>query len=246
MKTLALPVTIVALGLLGTPSSAQPAPPPPPPPRAVPMPPPQPYGHPPPQPAPAPKKEGRVEITPFYGYQWWGAIEVADGELDIENSPVYGGVINIQTGGTGRANSMIELMYSRQDTQLNLDSGLGGSQRLFDIAVEHYQIGGVGEIVQAAGGDTKVVPFTVGTLGFTRYAPKSSSVDDEYNFSITFGMGVKVKINKHVGLRFHGRIISTFVDSGSQYFCGPNGCAVSLSAWSVFQSELSGALVIAL
>lgn len=210
------------------------------------MPPPQPFGEPPPQPAPDTTKKGRVELTPLYGYQWWGSLTVASGEVDIDDSPVYGAVIDIQAAGAGNTNSMVEFMYTRQDTQLDLKSGFGPSERLFDMAVEHYQIGGVGEIVHRTGSDTKVVPFTVGTIGFTRYAPKSSRVDDEYNFSLTFGLGVKIKFNEHLGLRMDGRILSTFIDSGTGFFCGPNGCTVTVDAWTVVQSQLSAAIVLAL
>ncbi len=237
---------------------AQPAPPPPPQPAppAPPSPttytpaPQQPYGY--SQPAPRPyssqesKKKGRVELSPVIGYKWWGTMEIVGGDLEIDSSPSYGAVLNVQAVGSGKANSMIELHYSRQDTTLRLDPGIGPSVRLFDLAVEHYQIGGVGEIVQPAGGEKKVVPFTVGTLGMTRYSAKAGGIDDEYKFSFTFGLGVKVKINPRMGLRFHGRLITTLINTSAGLFCGTGGCAGSVSGDTVFQSELGAAFVLAL
>ena len=95
-------------------------------------------------------------------------------------------------------------------------------------------------------GETKVVPFTVGTLGFTRYAAKNGQYDDEHKFSFTFGLGFKLKLNPKLGLRFHGRIITTLFNTSGGFFCGPGGCATEISAEAIFQSELSAGLILAL
>ncbi len=212
--------------------------------------PPQPYGY--GQPAPRSysstdnQKKGRFELSPVIGYKWWGGMEVVGGELELDSSPTYGAVVNIQAANSGKANSMIELHYSRQDTSLRFDPNIGPSTKLFDIAVEHYQIGGVGEIVQPAGGEKKVVPFTVATLGFTRYSAKAGGIDDEYKFAFTLGLGLKVKINPRMGLRFHGRLITTLINTSAGLFCGPGGCAGGVTGTAVYQSELAAAFVLAL
>ena len=249
--SLALVAAFALSVVLESAASAQPAPQPPAPSPTTNTPPqPQPYGY--GQPATRSyssqdtKKKGRFELSPVIGYKWWGGMEVAGGELEIDSSPTYGAVLNVQAAGKGKANSMIELHYSRQDTSLRLDPNIGPSRKLFDMAVEHYQIGGVGEIVQPAGGGKKVVPFTVGTLGMTRYSAKAGGIDDEYKFSFTFGLGVKVKINPKMGLRFHSRLITTLINTSAGLFCGPGGCAGSVTGTAVFQSELAAAFVLAL
>lgn len=196
--------------------------------------------------SPGHKKKGRVEISPVYGYKWWGTLEVRGGELKIENSPTYGGVINIQSLSQGKANSMIELSYMRQDTKLTMRRDEITSKEVFGFAVEHFQIGGLGEIVQPAGGARNIVPFTVGTMGFTRYTPRTGYFDDEYRVSATFGMGLKIKFHSRVGIRFHGRVIATLLNTSKGLFCGPNSCAVRVAGAAIYQSELSGALIIAL
>lgn len=236
MKTSALLAMVVILGFATTTANSEPVPPPP---------------HPPPLP-PAPTEspsqqqaKRHVEFSPVLGYQWWGSLDVVGGELDIANSTSYGALIDIQVLGRGDVNSMIELMYLRQDTSITLASAFEPRRELFDLSVEHFQVGFVGELVQQAGRAMTFVPFLAGTGGFTRYAPKNIDFNDEFELSGTFGAGVKMKFNRYVGLRAHGRVITTLINSSTAYFCGASGCAVSRIGTTIFQGELSGTLVIA-
>lgn len=85
----------------------------------------------------------RLEISPFAGYQFGGKLSVQTGTLSIKDAMNYGVALDFYI----RPGMQVELPYIRQDTELRLKDGLTGrTSSLFDMAVEHYQIGGLYEI----------------------------------------------------------------------------------------------------
>jgi hypothetical protein len=79
-----------------------------------------------------------IEITPFAGRQFGGALNIRSGELNIPSAWNYGLVIDIATG----PGAYVEVLYARQETSLDQrDLATGTVTTLFDIAVEHFQAG---------------------------------------------------------------------------------------------------------
>ena len=162
-----------------------------------------------------------LELTPFVGYQFGGTFE-SDydddddffDDVDIEESESYGLMLDI---GITR-NAQIELFYSRQESAFEDSDFFGGlfdDNEIFgDVEIEYFH---GGFLYQWAGG--QVQPFAVATVGATRFTLPG---DSDTRFSAAAGGGVKVFFNDHVGVRFDGRVYSTFIDEDDEVDCRRN------------------------
>lgn len=128
----------------------------------------------------------KVEITPFWGFQFGGDFN----DLDVEDGDTYGLLVDFALS----LNSQVELMYNRQDTALQQDRLFGPD--LFDL--EYYHLG---FLYQWTPGQMR--PFLVASLGATRL--DSEGLEGETRFSWSLGGGVKMLVNNHFGFRFEGR-----------------------------------------
>jgi hypothetical protein len=154
----------------------------------------------------------QFEITPFIGYQFggdfidrWSDDDTID--ADIDESSNYGLMVNIGV----IEGFQIELMYSRQDTELEQTRRLPEVLPSPDITVEYYHFGGLYQWRF-----DKVVPYVAGSLGATRFDPEF--LDSETKFSWSAGGGVKLMFNPHVGLRLDGRFFSTYIESNEEVY----------------------------
>ncbi len=188
----------------------------------------------------------RAEITPFVGYVFGNSVSTRNGKLGIASDMNYGVLldINVRPGG------QVELSYARQDTKFTYDQFGGIKRDLTDVAVNYFQIGGLGYVARG-----QAQPFMSFTLGATWYDPKESTIDDgegntiriddEWRFSMQLGLGAKYFASERVGLRVQGRLYATFLDSGGGVFCGFGGCSLGLFGTGVVQGDFSGGVTIA-
>jgi opacity protein-like surface antigen len=180
----------------------------------------------------------RVEITPFVGYQFGGSIRVRDGYLRIKDNVNYGFALNI----TLRPGAQLEIMYSRQSTEMQADAFYGPKETLFDMAMEYYQIGGLYEVYR----HDMFRPFGLMTLGLANFSPQTPEVASEVRFAFGLGGGVKVLPTRNFGLRLEGRLHFPFVSGGSGFWCGlPGGCAVTVGGELMVQVSLNAGLILA-
>ena len=106
----------------------------------------------------------------------------------------------------------IELLYARQDTQLQTADLFTGAP-VFDLALETWQIGGT---YLFGDDDARARPFVAVGLGLTRLLPEPAGLSDETRFSASFGAGVKLWLGRHFGIRLEGRGFFTVLDSDSR------------------------------
>jgi len=186
-----------------------------------------------------------IEITPVVGYRYGGSLEAASGtgsgsqssvELEVDDAAAFG----VQLGyGVGEGE--IELLYARQDTQLQT-AGLFTGAPVFDLALETWQIGGT---YLFGDDDARARPFVAVGLGLTRLLPEPSGLSDETRFSASFGAGVKLWLGRHFGIRLEGRGFFTVLDSDSQTFCGgANGCVIRTTGSELSQAEARAGLIL--
>lgn len=180
----------------------------------------------------------KVELTPFYGWQFGGTIDVTRGTLLFPASGSWGFTLDVKVTDEG----FVEFLYSRQDTTMRFQKGgVGPSEELFDVAVEYYQGGGGLEF-----GDGPARPFLALGLGATRLAAKPSELGSEWRFSTSIAGGVKVLASEHVGFRIEGRLLLPFYGTGFTVGCGGGGCFTSVGGWiSTAQGNLNAGLIIA-
>ena len=189
---------------------------------------------------PAGMSAQRIEITPFAGYQFGGSLQIQSGDLSVSSGLNYGLTFDISFTPGGK----IELLYNRQETNLELeDEATGAVSTLFDMAVEYIHIGVVYEWDLA-----KVKPFVVLTGGVTHMIPQGVDRESERWGSGIFGGGAKASISEHVGVKAQGRLAFSLVGAGDELFCAPavaGGCLVGLQRKLMAQGMLTGGVFVA-
>lgn len=156
-----------------------------------------------------------IEITPLYGYDISGKVNGYYGTFDVKDDMSFGGLFSVEIDNM----SYIELGYQRTNTQVVVTSyGDYLEDGRADLAVEHYQIGGLREFQEG-----KVVPFAKVSLGTTRYAQMSNGNERYWLFSVGVGGGVKIFFNDIIGLRLHTNLMLPMEFAGGGIFCGIGG-----------------------
>jgi len=184
----------------------------------------------------------RFEITPYGGYSWTFARDFyygpTLGRLDVSDSGIWGIALDINT--PYQPGSQIELLYSRQDSELEFDTAnlVGTGRNTADLSVEYLHIGGL--YGQRRG---QVFPFGVLTLGGTRYASKDLG-EDIWKFSIIFGFGAKVYANERFGLRIQGRFPFSVFSGGGSVGCGSGGCYTSVGGTGLAQFDVGAGVML--
>jgi hypothetical protein len=181
-----------------------------------------------------------VEITTFVGYRFGGGFTagIPQGAFvyDIEDAASFG----VHLGYRVSRNGEIDVLYSRQNTRLATGALFTGAP-VFDLALEHWQVGGNYLFEEE---DARVRPYVGVGLGITRLLPGPADLSGDTFFSASFSAGAKVWLGRHVGLRIEGRLFTIF--GGSQVtFCQTGqGCQVSAEGSEILQGDLRAGLVL--
>ena len=163
--------------------------------------------------APALQAQTNFEISPFLGYRLGGELDDLDfgDSFDFEDTDSYGVTLDFRVS----RNTFIEVFYSSQETELELDTGLFfGDEDLFDIDIEYIHAGAMFQWELG-----QIIPFAVVTGGITQLDPAPAGLDSETRPSLGLGGGVKAMFGDHFGIRLEGRGIGTFIDSDNDSFC---------------------------
>lgn len=158
----------------------------------------------------------RVEVTPFVGLRFGGYFTdiSSPNDAELDDSSSFGLIV----GFILNPNARLELTWSRQETDLQLD-GFFTSQSLFDLKVDYYHIGSVYQWDRG-----KAWPFLGISAGLTRLEPEDPGLDTENNFSVSLGGGIKYFFREQIGIRLEGRGYTTFLGSSGGLACGSFGC----------------------
>lgn len=148
--------------------------------------------------------DDRFELTPFGGYRWGGTIwadrsSLFGEDVDVASNGDYGVNLGIPVG---ISRMKLELMVNRQDTALQIGGGLfTPNDRLADMHITYYHAG-----LQIPLADSySSSPFVVLSAGIANLRPDIRGVSADNRFSASAGLGVKVPLNRNVGLRVEGR-----------------------------------------
>lgn len=179
-----------------------------------------------------------IEFTPFYGYSFSGDLNDADSgeEYEIGDSGSYGGILDIWLTEA----TQLEFFFSRQETELESDEGLFAGQKLFDLDVDYFHIGGT--YIYGTG---PWQPFVVGTLGATLFDPDVSGMDSETRFSMGLGGGVRYFPTKHLGLYLGVRGFLTFVGGDTLFRSESGAVTIKVDADGFWQVLLQAGVIFA-
>jgi hypothetical protein len=172
---------------------------------------------------------------PFYGYRFGGEFKDAasDQAVQIKDNPSYGIFLDLDPRDTGLR---VELLYSQQPTELNLD-GLGGSPNQ-DLNIHVFQIGGLQEFEYG-----RLRPYLAGYVGATWF--DLAGLEDDLRFSFTAAAGVNYYLTKNPGVRLDLRGFGTVVDGDGGFICINGGCVVNFSGDVLWQGEVTASVFLA-
>jgi opacity protein-like surface antigen len=168
----------------------------------------------------------QTELFGFGGYMTYSSIAVREGDLKFNDGPNYGfGLdVGIQKG------IFVELNYTHQQTAARLKRFNGINEPLFDMNTHYFQLGALYEFRKSR--KQKAFPYTIATLGATLFDAKDASLDDEWRFSVAFGIGGKFYLSEKIGLRLQTRLLMPLIFSGAGMWCGTGGCSVGVGSWA--------------
>lgn len=188
--------------------------------------------------------EPRIQLGAYGGYQFGGNVEAGGAaqriSADIQDAPSFGATLDVLL----RPYAYLELAYSYQDTDVVLRTPSSGTEQ-YALSIQHFTIGGV--LQYKVLGSDRIRPIFGATIGAARYgaSDENYSYDDWYLSFILEG-GVALRIIDNLGLRFRGRLLTTFLTADSAIFCGSQvGCTVSFSGLGMFQGDVSGGAYLA-
>jgi opacity protein-like surface antigen len=170
------------------------------------------------------------DVTAFAGYQLNGDVSTTGGNLNIGDSPAYGGILDFRV----HRFAAIELMYEyTKPTAQFISFGAFSSSRPFDVASHYFQIGGTS--VQHAG---PLEPFFGFTIGGALYVPGTITLanggtlnaQDTWRFATTLALGTKIWVSDNVGIRLEGRMLMPLVFNGGGFYFGTGGAGLTTSA----------------
>jgi len=187
--------------------------------------------------------QNKAEIVLLGGYAWTMSQDVyygtLGGEIDIDDAAYYGLALDVNVArGTGKT-GQLRLMYRREDSKVEFRPyTITASNEPFtlDCAVEYWQIGGLGGMMRG-----KTMPYTAITLGGTRLIAEG---EDEWKFSMIFGLGVKVYSSPKVGFMIQGNWPITFTDSWGGVSVGTGGAGLAVGGTGISQLDVGGGLII--
>jgi opacity protein-like surface antigen len=180
-----------------------------------------------------------VEFTPFYGYRFGGRFEDAGtGErLEIDDSSAWGGILDIRwTDAT-----QLEFYFSRQQTELRSRDGLFAGQKLFDLNVDYYHLGGTYVFLD----NDPWQPFAVATVGATYMDPDVAGGRSLTRFSLGIGGGVRYFPIRNLGLYLAGRGIFTFMGGDTLFRSEGGQLTIRVDSDGLWQAELQAGLIFA-
>jgi opacity protein-like surface antigen len=178
----------------------------------------------------------QFSITPFIGYRGGGSFtETTTGaNLKLDPAQSYGLVADIRV----TRETEVELLWSRQHTQLKADSPV--TIPLFHANIDYYHIGATYLF-----STERIQPFLVGSIGATRFSPQQAGFESDTKFSIGVGGGVRVALTRNFGLRFEGRAYGTVLSNDSAVFCSGATCAIHVDGTMLWQYEANAGVYLA-
>jgi hypothetical protein len=189
-------------------------------------------------------QDHKAELTPFGGYLLGGSVKFYEGKIKVENNACYGLMLAFQVS----SGDYIELSYTGMNTQAEWrpysDYIFEHPDTLFDMSVNHFQIGTVNEVHL----DNEAIrPYGTFTVGTTWFNIQEENANDEWLFSVAAGLGLKYFFNETVGIRIQARLILPVVYNGAGFYIGTGGSGMYVSSTApIVQGDFTGGLIIAL
>jgi hypothetical protein len=179
-----------------------------------------------------------VDIIPMVGYQSGANVDIVGGQINFEGSQNVGLFLDFHVWDAAQ----FEVSYTRQDTKVTLSDTTGAHVAdLFDVGIDYVQIG-----AQLGTLKGRSFTFTCVGIGFTHFNPKGVDVSDSWKLSVSVGIGSEIMFAERVGMRIHGRLLPTYLSSGTDIFCDEEQCYSTVKSSAMIQWDVALGVVISL
>ncbi len=182
----------------------------------------------------------RWELTGLAGYATSSSkLPAVGGDYKLKHSVSFGGTVGFRIV----PQTVLELSYHRQNTDLWFDPRIGARQTLFPITANFLQLGIVREFLSG-----QLRPFGLFSVGPAWYHPDRDDIDAEWRFSTIFGAGLKyMPKDSRIGLRFQARLVVPWFGTDTGIWCGLGGCSPNVSSSeTIVTGDFQGGVVIRL
>jgi hypothetical protein len=176
----------------------------------------------------------RVDITPLIGYRTGITfptgqdVQVQSTSGIISAKPSYGFAVGMRLN----EEDLIEFRWARQASDIRF-TDVGSASAKIILNQVH------GDFTHEYILDTWPIwarPYVIGSVGATLVDGGKGSTFTRFSFGL--GTGIKVYLNRHMGLRFQAEWLPIVLNPEvSAFVCG-TGCVVHLSATAVSQGEI--------
>lgn len=172
-------------------------------------------------------RRNAFELTPILGYRWGGTIYAEDTglllpDVGVASSGAIGGILGIPIGWGG---TKLELSVNHQRSELQVTGGLfDPADFISDVDVTYYQAG----VSIPFAHSRNATPFISLGLGVASIDPQIRGASTENRFAGSAGIGVKVPINRNLGIRAEARGYLTAIsdyDDNDCFRCYDTGSA---------------------
>lgn len=196
------------------------------------------------RPASAQLRANTVEISPYFGRLFGGEFargsnSIFSQRVDVDDANTYG----VRLGYNVSEAVEVEVQGSRTDTHFvsNSSGDVFGDngQRLGDLRIDYLLGYGTFNF-----GHRRVVPYVTLGAGVARLQPSATPSPGRTSdrFTASLGVGVKLFINPHFGVRADGRGYSTYLNSNDTCRDGDRHCD---GQHYLTNGEISGGLIFA-
>jgi len=178
----------------------------------------------------ATRRGAHFEVVPYLGYRGGGSFDVegSDQNANVDGHATFALAFNFVTTEEIR----YHVFYSRQDTDVE------STPASTPLKIEYLQLGST--IVPDP--SIALMPYVIGSLGVTRFAPDAAGTSDETRFSLAVGGGLRIPTRSRLEILLEARGYLTFVSSSSSVFCSSTAaggtCAFRGQGSTFFQYEL--------
>ena len=198
-------------------------------------------------------RSGTVELNPFAGYFIGGEVthrglyypypcvpnpgcQGQDANVDVDDEVTYGGRI----GYNFTSLLETEFQYSQTSTNFVVRPFNGPDVNFGKLKIEYF----LGYLTFNFGHGRLVPYFTIGA-GAANLIPnlRNTFSTSEVRYTGSVGGGVKWFLTPHFGLRFDGRVYSTYLGDHSHVYCDPYGVCTSQN-W-LYNGDVNGGFIIA-
>jgi hypothetical protein len=176
-----------------------------------------------------------VEAAPVGGYRFGGDLFefMTNSSVDTDGAPVVGGALNVEMGD----GLSFEALVTRQEAHVTTPGAPFSAPANWRVVVDQWLAGGRQEF-----GVGRARPFLTGLLGLTRCGIEG---DNEVRFTVAAGGGVKLPLQRRLGIRLDGRMFTTFVDADTRAVaCAQGTCLIGLHVNVAWQAEFTAAMIL--